>query len=110
MIPNFEKYHFLIRFERSNFPVESKENILPNDQLQFRNNKIETFEKYREKSASRSKSPLIYNNANYGIDMRIKTTGNGIPYSAGLNYERGVRRHFTTNHLPNIGNNMYGFN
>lgn len=99
-------YLYIIEKTPINQPnlIEYKENIIPGS------NKVERIaliDRTREKS--RSKSPLIYYNQ-YSFDNRgakqVYTTGNQVIV------DNRVRRHYTTNNLPNISNNinMYGYN
>lgn len=70
----------------------------------------------RGRDKSRSRSPMIYYNQQnpYPFDSRLKTitTIQSGAYAAPnpVIIDNRVRRHYTTNHLPTIGNNLFGFN
>ncbi len=96
-----------------------KENIVPKEHDKCINsgNKVERvdiIERTREKS--RSKSPMIYYNQQnpYSFDNRLKTITTIINGNYANNnpvlIDNRVRRHFTTNHLPTISNNLFSFN
>lgn len=99
-------------------PTEFKENIVPSNNDKYSGNKVERIELMdRTRDKSRSRSPMIYYNQQnpYGYDNRLKTI---TTITSGPTYttpnpvliDNRVRRHYTTNHLPTIGNNIFSFN
>ena len=99
---------------------EFKENIIPVPREERFNsgNKVERIEIIdRTRDKSRSRSPMIYYNQQnppYCYDSRLKTITtitSGTYHNANpVIIDNRVRRHYTTNHLPTISNNLFSFN
>lgn len=100
---------------------EYKENIVPKEQersfISTGGNKVERIELYdRSREKSRSRSPMIYYNNQqngYNYDNRLKTIttiSSGYVNTNPVVVDNRVKRHYTTNHLPTIGNNIFGYN
>lgn len=117
---NSEKINQNFSLERVQTNItEFKENVVPKEQERsfISGNKVERIELMdRSRDKSRSRSPMIYYNQQnaYNYDSRLKTIASVTsgPYvnTNPVLIDNRVRRHYTTNHLPTINNNMYGFN
>ena len=101
-------------------PTEFKEDIVPRENDKYFNggNKVERVDIMdRTRDKSRSRSPMIYYNQQnpYAFDNnRVKTittiTSGTYATPNPVIIDNIVRRHYTTNHLPTISNNIFSFN